>query len=111
MKSSLSKGKVNCMQEKIRIQVIYKNRHYEYEDGFSAFLFEYAVLHKLDKKYGEKVIAKYIRLVQSCCHYDSNNTPIKDFANYVANHWATVSKYENYAEVLDEFYENKAEQS
>lgn len=93
------------MEEKFKVQIIYQKRLYEYSNGLSAYLFEYAVLHNLDEKYGETAIEKYIELVKSCSHYDSNNTPLNDFANYVANHWAELCAYENYAEVLDRFYE------
>lgn len=97
------------MDKKIRIQIIYEGKFYEYQDGFSAYLFEYAVLYGLDKKYGEKTIGKYIELVKNCSHYDSNETPIEDFVKYVACYWDCVCDFENYAEVLDRFYEYRAE--
>ena len=56
------------MDKKLKIQVIYGDNIYEYNDGFSALIFDYAVSHKLDVKYGKSVINKYIDLVKSCCH-------------------------------------------
>ena len=78
-------------------------------DGFSAHIFDYAVSHRLDVKYGKSVINKYIDLVKSCCHYDCHETPIIDFMNYVANYWDCLCDLENYSEVLDRFYENRSE--
>lgn len=97
------------MEKKIRIQVIYDGRIYEYDEGLSALIFDYAVSHKLDVKYGKSVINKYIDLIKSCCHYDCHETPIIDFMNYVANYWDCLCDLENYSEVLDKFYENRSE--
>ena len=97
------------MDKKLKIQVIYGDNIYEYNDGFSAHIFDYAVSHRLDVKYGKSVINKYIDLVKSCCHYDCHETPIIDFMNYVANYWDCLCDLENFSEVLDRFYENRSE--
>lgn len=97
------------MDKKFKIQVIYGDRLYETDDGLSALAFEYAIRHKLEVKFGQSVIYKYIDLVKACCHYDCHETPIIDFLNYVANYWDCLCDLENYSEVLDRFYENRSE--
>lgn len=99
------------MDKKIRVQIIYKDKIYEHQDGLSAYLFDFAVKNDLDSRYGEKVIKRYIETVKCCCRYDCHETPIADFANYVANYWDCVCDFENYSEVLDRFYENRTENS
>lgn len=98
------------MDKKIRIQIIYDDRIYEYEDGMSALLFEYAIQYKLDVEYGRAVIKKFIALVKACCHYDCHETPLLDFIRYVANYWECLCDLENYSEVLDSYYENRSEE-
>ncbi len=55
------------------------------------------------QSYGEKQLLQYVDFVHECYLRDSNRTPLRALADYVAENWEQV-KLQGYYDVLDEFY-------
>lgn len=87
---------------KLKIQVIYKNKTYNFEFGSQAYIF-HTGLYKGMQKHGIKRLLKYVDFVHACYLKDSNRTPLGALADYIADNWKQV-KNQDYYSVLDEFY-------
>ncbi len=87
---------------KLKIQVIYKNKTYNFEFGSQAYIF-HTGLYKGMQKRGIKRLLQYVDFVHACYLRDSNRTPLGALADYIADNWKQVKNQDHYC-VLDEFY-------
>lgn len=87
---------------KLKIQVIYKNKTYNFEFGSQAYIF-HTGLYKGMQKRGIKQLLKYVDFVHTCYLIDNNRTPLGALADYIADNWKQVKNQDHYS-VLDEFY-------
>ena len=91
---------------KLKIQITYDGKQYEFEDGLKAYIFHIGVQNNFDKKHGIKVLLDYVNLVSSCIYVDTNETVVANFATFVSCRWQLVEAMDR-GELLEFYYEEK----
>lgn len=89
----------------MKITIEYENELFEYENGYHAYIFDYAVENNFDEKYGFDELKRFVYLVGECYLKDSNPTPLGALTDFMAENWESIKELSRY-DILDKFYEN-----
>lgn len=92
--------------DKLKIQIIYNGKQYEFEEGLKAYVFYLGVQNGVDMQHGMDALIEYVNLVANCIYADTNETVIADFAYFVADRWMLVVDMDR-GELLEYYYDNK----
>jgi len=89
---------------KLKITIEYENQVFEYQNGYQAYIFDYAIENEFDKKYGFEELKRFVYRVGECYLKDSNPTPLGTLTDFMAQNWETLKELSRY-DILDKFYE------
>lgn len=89
---------------KLKITIEYENQVFEYQDGYHAYIFDYAIENDFDKKYGFEELKRFVYRVGQCYLKDSNPTPLGALTDFMAENWESLKELSRY-DILDKFYE------
>ena len=87
----------------MKITIEHENNIYMYEHGYQAYIFDYALCHDIDKKYGIDELKKFVFRVSECYLKDSNATPLGALTDYMAENWEVLKELSRY-DILCKFY-------
>ncbi len=88
----------------MKIIVEYNNKTYEFNDGYYAYIFDYAICNEFDKKYGEDKLLEFINRVKIAYLKDGNATPLGSLTDFMAQNWKKIKDLGTW-DILDKFYE------
>ncbi|MBE5734724.1 MAG: hypothetical protein E7347_06770 [Clostridiales bacterium] len=89
---------------KLKITIEYENQVFEYQNGYQAYIFDYAIENEFDKKYGFEELKRFVYRVGECYLKDSNSTPLGTLTDFMAQNWESLKELSRY-DILDKFYE------
>lgn len=89
---------------KLKITIEYENQVFEYQNGYQAYIFDYAIENEFDKKYGFEELKRFVYRVGECYLKDSNPTPLGTLTDFMAQNWESLKELSRY-DILDKFYE------
>lgn len=89
---------------KLKITIEYENQVFEYQNGYQAYIFDYAIENEFDKKYGFEELKRFVYRVGECYLKDSNPTPLGALTDFMAQNWESLKELSRY-DILDKFYE------
>ena len=89
---------------KLKITIEYENQVFVYQDGYYAYIFDYAVENDFDKTYGIEELKRFVYRVGECYLKDSIPTPLGALTDFMAKNWESLKELSRY-DILDRFYE------
>ena len=88
--------------DNFKITITYKEKQYDFANGYEAYIFHHGILNNMDRKCVRKLL-EYVSFVSDCYLKDNNKTPLGELCDFIANQWKTI-KGMSRIEVLDKFY-------
>ena len=88
----------------MKIIIEHKNKTYEFENGYHAYIFDNAIENDFDVIHGEENLLNFVYRVGECYLKDHNHTPLGHLTDFMAQNWNDIKELGRY-EILDKFYE------